>query len=146
MPTRNERAVTEVLVSNPDKVLYPAGKFTKRDVVEYYRRVAPFLLPHFRDRPVTLKRYPNGIHGEAFYEKDVPSFTPEWIKTFPVPRQEGGPNINYILINNIATLEWTANIAALELHPFLHRVPAIGVPTHVVFDLDPGEGADLRNC
>jgi len=146
MPTRSLRSVPEERISNPDKVLYPAGKFTKRDVVEYYRRVAPYLLPHFRNRPVTLKRYPNGIHAEAFYEKDVPSFTPEWVKTFPVPRHEGGPDINYILINNPRTLAWTANIAALELHPFLHRVPALRIPTHVVFDLDPGEGADIRNC
>jgi bifunctional non-homologous end joining protein LigD len=115
-------------------------------VADYYRRVAPFLLPHFRNRPVTLKRYPNGVHGEAFYEKDAPSFTPEWVKTFPVPRHNGGPDINYILINDTATLLWAANIAALELHPFLHRAPKIDVPTHIVFDLDPGEGADLRNC
>jgi bifunctional non-homologous end joining protein LigD len=146
MPMRRRRRVREVEVSNPDKILYPAGKFTRRDVVEYYRCVAPFLLPHFRKRPVTLKRYPNGIHGEAFYEKEAPSFTPEWVKTFPVPRHEGGPDINYILINDAATLTWAANFDALELHPFLHRVPALDVPTHVVFDLDPGEGADIRNC
>src|SRR5947209_12334539 len=136
----------QLSISNPDKVFYNAGKFTKLDVVNYYLQVAPFLLPHFRDRPVTLKRYPNGIHGEVFYEKDAPSFTPEGVKTFPVPRREGGPDINYILINDRATLAWAANIAALELHPFLHRVPRIEVPTHVVFDLDPGEGADLRSC
>src|SRR5436190_12280371 len=146
MPTRNERAVTEVLVSNPDKILYPAGKFTKADVVEYYRRVAPFLLPHFRDRPVTLKRYPNGVHSEAFYEKDAPGFTPSWVKTFPVPRREGGPDINYIVISDRATLAWTASIAALELHPFLHRVPRLDRPTHLVFNLDPGEGAGLSEC
>src|SRR4029450_4767723 len=93
-------------VSNPDQVLYPGGKFTKGDVVKYYRRVARFLLPHFRNRPVTLKRYPDGVHGEAFYEKDAPGFTPEWIKTFPVPRREGGPDINYILINDVASLTW----------------------------------------
>src|SRR2546423_1277445 len=135
-----------VAISNPAKVFYNAGKVTKLDVVNYYLQVAPFLLPHFRDRPVTLKRYPNGIHGEAFYEKDAPSFTPEWVKTFPVPRREGGPSINYILINDTATLAWTATMAALELHPFLHRAPHIDVPTQVVFDLDPGEGADIRNC
>jgi bifunctional non-homologous end joining protein LigD len=136
----------KVAVSNPDKVLYPGGKFTKGDVVEYYRRVARFLLPHFRNRPVTLKRYPNGVHGEAFYEKDAPGFTPEWVKTFPVPRREGGPDINYILINDVATLTWAGNMAALELHPFLHRVPKLDNPTHVVFDLDPGEGANVFNC
>ena len=133
-------------ISNPDKVFYNAGQFTKLDVVNYYLQVAPFLLPHFRDRPVTLKRYPNGIHGEVFYEKDAPSFTPEWVKTFPVPRHEGGPDINYILVNDRATLLWAANMAALELHPFLHRVPEIDRPTHVVFDLDPGEGTNILRC
>ena len=135
-----------VLVSNPAKVFYNAGKFTKLDVVNYYLRVAPFLLPHFRARPVTLKRYPNGIHGEVFYEKDAPSFAPDWIKTFPVPRREGGPDINYILINDAPTLAWAASIAALELHPFLHRAPHLDRPTHAVFDLDPGEGAGLPEC
>jgi bifunctional non-homologous end joining protein LigD len=136
----------QISISNPDKVFYNAGKFTKLDVVNYYQRVAPFLLPHFRDRPVTLKRYPNGIHGEVFYEKDAPAYTPDWIRTFPVPRREGGADINYIVINDAATLAWTANIAALELHPFLHRVPQLDRPTHVVFDLDPGEGAGLGEC
>jgi bifunctional non-homologous end joining protein LigD len=135
-----------VAISHPAKVFYNAGKFTKLDVINYYVRVAPFLLPHFRGRPVTLKRYPNGIHGEVFYEKDAPSFTPDWVKTFPVPRREGGPHINYIVINNAATLAWAANIAALELHPFLHRVPHLDRPTHAVFDLDPGEGAGLPEC
>jgi len=136
----------KVAVSNPDKVLYPGGKFTKGDVVEYYRRVARFLLPHFRNRPVTLKRYPDGVHGEAFYEKDAPGFTPEWVKTFPVPRREGGADINYILINDLATLTWAANMVALELHSFLHRAPKIETPTHVVFDLDPGEGINIFDC
>ncbi|HEY2139344.1 MAG TPA: non-homologous end-joining DNA ligase, partial [Chthoniobacterales bacterium] len=133
-------------ISKADKVFYNGGKFTKLDVLNYYLRVAPFLLPHFRNRPVTLKRYPNGVHGEVFYEKDAPAYAPDWVKTFPVPRREGGPYINYILINDRATLGWTASIAALELHPFLHRVPHLGLPTHLVFDLDPGEGAGLDEC
>ncbi|HVF70943.1 MAG TPA: non-homologous end-joining DNA ligase [Chthoniobacterales bacterium] len=135
-----------VPISNPDKVFYNAGKFTQLDVVNYYLRVAPYLLPHFKNRPVTLKRYPNGVHGELFYEKDAPAYTPDWVKTFPVPRREGGPDINYIVINDRATLAWAANAAALELHPFLHRVPQLDRPTHVVFDLDPGEGAALPEC
>src|ERR1051326_3080824 len=135
-----------IAVSHPDKVLYPGGKFTKADVVEYYRRAARFLLPHLRNRPVTLKRYPDGVHGAAFYEKDAPGFTPPWVKTFPVPRREGGPAINYILINDRRTLTWAANTTALELHPFLHRVPNIDKPTLVVFDLDPGEGANIFTC
>jgi bifunctional non-homologous end joining protein LigD len=133
-------------ITNPGKVLYFAGKFTKGDVVDYYTRVAKYLLPHFKNRPVTLKRYPNGVHGEAFYEKDAPGFTPKWVKTFPVPRHEGGRDINYILINDPRTLQWAANMAALELHPFLHRVPQIERPTHVVFDLDPGEGTNILDC
>jgi bifunctional non-homologous end joining protein LigD len=135
-----------ISISNPDKVFYNAGKFTKIEVVEYYLSVAPFLLPHFRGRPVTLKRFPNGIHGEVFYEKDAPAYTPDWVKTFPVPRREGGPDIKYIVIDDRATLAWVANLAALELHPFLHRVPHLDRPTHAVFDLDPGEGAGLGEC
>ena len=137
---------TEITVSHADKILYPGGKFTKANVVDYYWRVASYLLPHFRDRPVTLKRYPDGVFGEAFYEKDAPGFTPDWVKTFPVPRHEEGPDINYILVNDRRTLMWAASIAALELHPFLHRVPHIERPTHIVFDLDPGEDANVLSC
>ena len=134
-----------ITLSNPDKVLYPVG-FTKAQVIDYYLRVAKFLLPHLKDRPVTLKRYPNGVTGEFFYEKRAPSFTPEWVKTFPVPRRDGGTPIRYILINDRPTLAWTANLANLEIHPFLHRVPKIHVPTAIVFDLDPGQGADILRC
>jgi len=136
----------KLVVSNPDKVLYPASHFTKAQVIDYYLGVARFLLPHFKDRPVTLKRYPDGVHGDFFYEKDAPDFTPTWVKIFPVPRREGGPDIRYILINDVATLAWAANMACLEFHPFLHRVPNINTPTSIVFDLDPGEGADVLQC
>jgi bifunctional non-homologous end joining protein LigD len=134
-----------ITVSNPDKVLYPVG-FTKSQVIDYYRRVAKYLLPHLKDRPVTLKRYPDGVTGGHFYEKRAPRYTPEWVKTFPVPRSEGGTPIPYILINDISTLAWTANLANLEIHPFLHRVPKIDMPTAIVFDLDPGDRADVLNC
>jgi len=146
MSSLRRTAEKELQISNPDKVLYPAGKFTKADVARYYERIARFLLPHFRNRPVTLKRYPNGVFGEAFYEKDAPGFTPRWVKTFPVPRREGGPDINYILINDVRTLTWAANMAALELHPFLHRVPRIERPTNIVFDLDPGKKTNILQC
>jgi bifunctional non-homologous end joining protein LigD len=136
----------QVPVTNLDKVLYPETHFTKAQVIDYYIRVSEYLLRHFKNRPVTLKRYPSGIHGQFFYEKDEPSFAPEWIETFPVPRRAGGPDICYILINDLATLVWCANAASLELHPFLHCVPHIDQPTSVVFDLDPGEGADLVTC
>ncbi len=134
-----------IALTNPDKVLYPVG-FTKAQVIDYYLRVAEFILPHLKDRPVTLKRYPDGVTGGFFYEKRAPRFTPEWVKTFPVPRRDGGAPIKYILINDISTLAWTANLANLEIHPFLHRVPKIHSPTAIVFDLDPGERADVLNC
>src|SRR3954453_3240994 len=136
----------DVPVSNLEKVLYPGKRFTKAQVIDYYIRVSRYLLPHFRDRPVTLKRFPDGVTGEAFYEKDVPTFAPEWIRTFPVPRHAGGPDIRYVLINDLPTLVWCANAATLELHPFLHRAPEITVPTSLVFDLDPGEGSDVLTC
>src|SRR4051794_18855147 len=136
-----------IAVSDLDKVLYRGGHFTKAKVIDYYIRVSKYLLPHVKDRPVTLKRFPNGIYGEFFYEKDAPSFTPEWIKTFPVPRRETtGPPIRYILINDLPTLVWLANLANLEIHPFLHRVPRIQRPTQIVFDCDPGTGADILTC
>jgi bifunctional non-homologous end joining protein LigD len=136
----------QVKCTRLSKVFYPAARFTKADVIDYYVRVAPFVLPHLRNRPVTLKRYPDGVIGGAFWEKDAPSFTPDWVETFPVPRRAGGPDINYVLIQNTATLAWAANVAAVELHPFLHRAPEIRSPTSIVFDLDPGAGVDIRQC
>jgi bifunctional non-homologous end joining protein LigD len=136
----------KLAVGNLDKVLYPTGKFTKAEAIKYYVDVSPYLLPHFKHRPVTLKRFPDGVFGDHFYEKDAPSFTPDWVKTFPVPRREGGPDINYVLINDEATLVWAASVAALELHPFLHRAPKVDEPTSIVFDLDPGEGTDVLTC
>jgi bifunctional non-homologous end joining protein LigD len=94
MASRARSATNGARISNPQKVLYPAAKFSEADVLAYYRNVAPFLLPHFRNRPVTLKLYPDGVHAEAFSEKDAPGFTPKWVKRFPVRRREGGPDIN----------------------------------------------------
>ena len=137
----------ELDLSNLDKVMYPKAGFTKGQVIDYYARIAPHILPHLKDRPVTLKRYPDGVTGEHFYEKNAPSFTPAWLKTFPTPSETRGGIINYILINDLPTLIWSANLANLEIHPFLSKAPEIDVPTMVVFDLDPGEGADiLSSC
>jgi bifunctional non-homologous end joining protein LigD len=133
-------------LSNLQKILFPHGQITKAEVIDYYVRVSDYLLPHLHDRPVTLKRYPNGALGEFFYEKDAPGFTPEWVQTFPVRRRESGGSIRYILVNDRATLVWLANLANLEIHPFLHRVPHIDRPTSIAFDLDPGEGADVLTC
>ena len=134
-------------VSNLDKLLYPGSKFTKAKVIDYYIKISKHLLPHLKNRPVTLKRFPDGVFGEAFYEKDAPAFTPSWVKTVPVPRRETpGPDIQYILINDLPTLVWVANLGTLELHPFLHTAPQINRPTAVVFDCDPGEGADILDA
>ena len=136
----------EVKFTRPEKVFFPKTGFTKGDMVQYYLAVARWMLPHLKNRPVTLIRYPDGIMGEKFYEKNVPRFAPAWIKTFAIARRHESGEVNYIVINNVPTLAWCANIAGLEIHPFLHRVPNIDQPTHLAFDLDPGEGADLRAC
>ena len=149
--TSGENAILDidgqkVKLTRLSKSLYPKAHFTKAQLIDYYVRVAPFLLPHLKDHPVSLKRYPDGIMGQAFWGKNAPGFTPKWVRTFPVPRRAGGPDVRYILINDAATLAWTANIAALELHPFLHRAPHIQRPASIVFDLDPGEGAGIFSC
>ena len=137
----------DVRLSNLDKVMYPAVGFTKGQVIDYYTRVAPYLLPHLKDRPITMKRFPDGIAGEYFYEKDAPSFTPDWVQTYPIPQTSGKSMINYILINDLATLVWSANMANLEIHPFLAKVPNIDLPTMVIFDLDPGDQTNiLKSC
>jgi bifunctional non-homologous end joining protein LigD len=149
MKSKNRRTVAgrEIELSNLDKLMYPDVAFTKGQVIDYYTRVSHYLLPHVKNRPITLKRFPNGVKGEHFYEKDAPSFTPKWVKTFPIERTSGDSVINYILINDAPTLVWSANTANLEIHPFLAKAPRIDVPTMVVFDLDPGEGADiLQSC
>jgi bifunctional non-homologous end joining protein LigD len=133
------------MVAGLTTVLYPNG-FTKADAVAYYKAVSKFILPHLRRRPVSFKRYVDTIRGDAFWEKDAPSFTPAWVKRFPVPRREGGPPIEYIVIDDVRTLTWVASVGGIELHPFLHVIPYIEVATQVVFDLDPGDGASLRDC
>jgi bifunctional non-homologous end joining protein LigD len=137
----------EVSLSNLDKVMYPELGFTKGQVIDYYTRVARYILPHLKDRPITMKRFPDGIDGEHFYEKDAPSFTPDWIKTYPISRTSEKSTINYILINDLPTLVWSANMANLEIHPFLAKVPNVDVPTMLVFDLDPADETNiLKSC
>ena len=149
MPKRKQELEVSgrpVPISNPEKILYPAARFTKAQVIDYYIRAADYILPHLKNRPVTLKRFPNGVAGKFFYEKNAPAFTPPWIETFDVPRRAGGKPIRYVLLNDLPSLVWSANLANLEIHPFLHRAPRIENPTAVVFDLDPGEGADVLAC
>jgi bifunctional non-homologous end joining protein LigD len=134
-------------VSNVDKVLFPGSGFTKGDMLRYYWNVAEVMLPHLRQRPITMIRWPDGIGGFHFYEKQAPRHAPSWVKTAPVPRSDGDRQpINYILIKDARTLLWVANLASIEIHPFLHRFPRIDAPTLVAFDLDPGEGTTLLHC
>jgi bifunctional non-homologous end joining protein LigD len=130
----------EVKLSNLDKVLYPAVGFTKRDVIEYYARIAPTVLPHLEDRALTLKRYPNGVDESFFYEKNAPSHRPEWVTTARVG------SIDYVVVDHEATLIWLANLADLELHTSLALVTDPGRPTLVAFDLDPGPPATIVEC
>jgi bifunctional non-homologous end joining protein LigD len=133
-----------VPVTNLNKILFPQSSTSKAAVIDYYVRVSPLLLPHLVGRPVTLKRYPNGVAGSHFYQKQAPASRPPWIKTLPVAL--GGRTIDFVLIEDLASLVWVANLANLELHPVLARAPHLERPTVVAFDLDPGPGADVRDC
>jgi bifunctional non-homologous end joining protein LigD len=134
----------EIRLSNLDKVLYPRAGFTKRDVIEYYSDVATVLLPHLAGRPLTLKRYPNGVEGAYFYEKQAPSHRPDWVRTAPV--RTGSKTIDFVVVEDRATLVWLANLADLELHTSLSLAEAIERPTMMAFDLDPGEPATIIEC
>ena len=129
----------QLKVSNLDKVLYPATGFTKAEVIDYYVRVAPVMVPHIADRGVTLRRYPNGVDETSFFEKRCPSHRPEWIGTFAGPGDRNG-TIGYCALDSVAALAWSANMAALEIHAPMARGADIESPTMCVFDLDPGPG------
>jgi bifunctional non-homologous end joining protein LigD len=131
-------------LSNLDKVMYPAVGFTKGQVIDYYTRIAPAVLPHLRDRPLTLKRYPNGVEGGHFYEKQAPSHRPEWVRAEPIELRS--KTIHFVVCDDLPTLVWLANLADLELHPSLSLVDDINRPTVMAFDLDPGPGSGLPEC
>lgn len=138
-----EIAGTTLKLTNLDKVLYPAAGFRKLDVARYYAAVAPALLPHLRGRPLTLKRYPNGVDGEFFYQKRCPEHRPDWVRTTePI----GDQQVEYCLPDDVRTLVWAANLADLELHVLLATARAVHRPTVIAFDLDPGAGAGIVEC
>lgn len=145
-------ARTEVVIegrtlslSNLDKVLFPESGLTKAHVIDYYSRIAPVLLPHLRERPLTLKRYPDGIEGEHFYEKQCPSHRPDWVETTNVPSQRRG-SIDFCVLGDLPSLVWAANLADLELHTYLHKAEDVQRPCFIAFDLDPGKPAGLLEC
>jgi len=131
-------------LSNLDKVLYPEPGFTKGQVIDYYTRIAPVVLPHLRGRALTLKRYPNGVDGKYFYEKQRPSHAPEWVLSETI--ETGDRDIDFVLCDDLPTLVWLANLADLELHPSLALAEDPDRPTVLAFDLDPGEPAALPEC
>ncbi|NLC08157.1 MAG: DNA polymerase domain-containing protein [Syntrophomonadaceae bacterium] len=125
-----------VQFTNLDKVFWPEEGYTKLDVLNYYTQVAPFLLPHLRDRPMVMVRYPNGITGHHFYQKECPDYAPDWVRTISL-EHSGGKRIHYCLCNNLETLLWLVNQGAIELHPWLSRYQSDNYPDFLVFDLDP---------
>ncbi|MGH2956903.1 MAG: non-homologous end-joining DNA ligase [Solirubrobacterales bacterium] len=133
-------------LTNLDKVLYPKTGTTKAEVIDYYARVAELLLPHLKGRPLTLKRYPDGVDGFHFYEKNCPKHRPDWVRTTPVYVDRRAGEIDFCMCENRATLVWLAQLAALELHPSLSKATRIEQPTVLAFDLDPGKPAALLEC
>jgi bifunctional non-homologous end joining protein LigD len=133
-------------LSNLDKLMYPRAGFTKGHVIDYYTRIAPVLLAHLRARPLTLKRYPNGVEGSFFYEKRCPVHRPAWVRTASVWSGRNEGDIDYCLCEDLPTVVWLANLADLELHTPLARAPAMDQPTLIAFDLDPGPPATIVEC
>ena len=148
MPNKAELIVEDrkIQVSNLDKILYPKVGLTKGQVIDYYIRVASVFLPHLKDRPLTMKRYPDGVEGEFFYEKNCPEHRPKWVQTARVWSESNDRIMNYCLVNDLPTLVWAANLADLELHTSLSRKNKIECPTMMVFDLDPGAPTDIVQC
>jgi bifunctional non-homologous end joining protein LigD len=141
----------ELSLSNLDKVLYPDAAFTKGEIIDYYTRIAPVLLPHLAGRPLTVKRYPNGVDAPFFYEKNAAKGTPDWVRTVSLPVPGSTKNrerIDYVLVEELATLVWLANLAAIELHVPQWRLTDQDEPRtdQVVFDLDPGKPAGIVEC
>lgn len=134
-----------VKLTNLDKVLYPGPRVTKSDVIRYYAEISHVLIPHLAGRPVTLVRFPDGVEGKSFFEKHANRYRPDWVKTI---RMSAGENteIDFVEVADVATLLWTANLAALELHPSLSHLPDLNQPTALVFDLDPGPPATIVEC
>lgn len=132
-------------LTNLEKILYPATPFTKAQVIDYYVRIAPIMLDHVGDRGLTMRRYPDGVDGESFFNKRCPDWKPEWLDAVPGPGESAGP-IEYCQFSEVASLAWAANLAALELHAPMARSVDIEAPTMVVYDLDPGEGTTIVEC
>ncbi len=129
--------------SNPDKILWPRDGYTKGDLIAYYRAVAPYALPHLTGRPLTLERYPNGIDGEGWWEKQVPRGVPDWVHTVGTDASTRRAELRFIVCDEEATLAYVANLASIVLHVWYSRTPTLDVPDFILIDLDPWEGCTL---
>jgi bifunctional non-homologous end joining protein LigD len=140
----------KLTISNLDKVLYPATGFTKGDIIGYYAKVAEVMLPHVRDRPMTMRRFPDGVDGLSFFEKHTPAHPPTWLRHVSVPTTGDDSAVDYSMVSDLPALLWAANLATIEFHvPLWHvgrRRTLPGPPDHMVFDLDPGEGTTIVEC
>lgn len=130
----------EVKISNPDKVFWPRSGFTKGDLIDYYRAAAAVMVPHLTGRPITLRRWPDGVEGQTFFQKNAPKHRPDWIGTVTLG------DVDYLRIDEPAALVWAANSGAIEIHPGLATSPRLDQPGSLVLDLDPGEGSDILTC
>jgi bifunctional non-homologous end joining protein LigD len=149
-PVRTNVDGRELAVSNLEKVLYPSTGFTKGELIDYYARVADVMLAHVKDRPLTMRRYPNGVDQKSFFEKHVPVHAPAWVNHKAVPSTSNGDPVDYLVVSDRPTLVWAANLAAIEFHVPLWHIGTRRVlpapPDHMVFDFDPGEGASIVEC
>jgi bifunctional non-homologous end joining protein LigD len=134
-----------VELSNLGKVFWPDEGLTKGDLIDYFAAVSPFLLPAIRHRPLTVIRYPDGIKGMSFYQKDTPKYAPSWVRTISLRAESAKREVRYPLCNDKRTLQWLANQACIELHPWLSRADRLNRPDHLVFDLDPPQDAFERS-
>jgi bifunctional non-homologous end joining protein LigD len=136
----------QLRLTNLDKVYWPEIGFTKGQMIDYYTRIAPVLLPHLRDRPLTLKRYPEGVDGQMFYEKNCPKHRPPWIETAKVWSGSNSKDMYYCMVQDLASLVWVAQLGTIELHTSLSKRSKLMQPTMLVFDLDPGPPATIVEC
>jgi bifunctional non-homologous end joining protein LigD len=128
-----------VNLTNLDKVLFPVPGYTKRDLVRYYASIAPVLLPHLRDRPLNFDRWPDGVNGHHFWQKQIPSHAPVWVARWDYPEAGHDQSHTYVVADRVATMAWLANQAVIDLHPWTSRLPDYWRPTYALIDIDPGE-------
>lgn len=141
-----DNAIISEVLTNPDKMFFPEAELTKKDILTYYYLMADYILPYLRNRPLVLKRYPNGITGKSFYQKEMPSYAPVWLKSVPIYHEDANKEVNYIVIDDPRSLLWVINQGAIELHAWLSQVGNINFPDLIIIDLDPEPPAMFKDC